>query len=95
MGVSTSGAGKSAPQAASMVVLGTHPSQSKEPSASRRSSLPVAGTQESSEKPALLTGRSTPTLDHALPSLPLRSAAVERGLALRYAARFPRSLCGA
>jgi len=48
MGVSTSGAGKSAPQAASMLALGTHPSQSKEAGASRRASLPVAGAQESS-----------------------------------------------
>jgi len=83
MGVSTSGAGNSAPQATSMVVLGTNPSQSKEASASRRSSLPAADAQESSERPALLTRRSTPTLDRALPSLPLRSAAVKRGLALR------------
>jgi len=66
-----------------MVVLGTHPSQSKEAAASRRASPPVAGAQESSGKTALLTMRSTPTLDRALPSLPLRPAAVKRGLALR------------
>jgi len=83
MGVLKPSAGKSAPQTARTVVLGTLPMQYQQAFVPRRSCPALASAQALHKPTAFLTIRSTPTLDRAAFALPLQGVAVKRELAQR------------